>query len=45
MTVSVNGRPDVLSTAEAWALCRAHSQLALKTDQVGNHIAESGSGP
>jgi hypothetical protein len=35
MTVSVNGKPDVLTTSEVWELCKAHNQLDLRTDQVG----------
>lgn len=35
MTVSINGRPDVLTTSEVWAFCRAYNELGLKTDQIG----------
>jgi hypothetical protein len=35
MTVSVNGKPDVLTMSDVWALCRAHNEIGLTSDQVG----------
>jgi hypothetical protein len=35
VTVAINGKPDVLTIPEVWALCRAHIELGLQSDQVG----------